>query len=301
MRFFLFLLLVITVTSSKGKFIEFSIHFFNAQVFFSTGEDIQDGLNELKSKIQDEQNEISEMLLNTIKDVTEVSSMNVNDDPIVTPAMTELNNYLEVMKSSVDESSLVTNLMEETTLPPINITSNSSNCVNPFIYQSIQNVGEAQQLVSNILTNVSNTLSSVSSNFNELANLNSTGNSSNVVFTVFTAVSSILHSVVQFTNDQITQVNNRIENDFNAFSQVANNMTACQPSNPIETSSIASNNEASIVDNESTSTESATVDSATAETTSESTTSSPNEGLSKGNADEKDFPSFFFSFKISSL
>lgn len=282
MRFFLFLLLVITVTSSKG-------------------EDIENELNELKSKIQDEQNEISEMLLNTIKDVTEVSSMNINDDPIVTPAMTELNNYLEVMKTSVDESSLATNLMEETTLTPINITSNSSNCVNPFIYQSIQNVGEAQQLVSNILTNVSNTLSSVSSNFNELANLNSTGNSSNVVFTVFTAVSSILHSVVQFTNDQITQVNNRIENDFNTFSQVAHNMTACQPSNPIESSSVSSNNEASIVDNESTSTESATVDSATTETTSESSTSNTNEDLTKGNADEKDFQSFFFSFKISSL
>jgi hypothetical protein len=279
MKFFLFLLFAITVTSSKG-------------------EDIRDELNELRSKIQDEQNEISEVLLNTIKDVTEVSSINVNNDPIVTPAMEELNNYLDVMKTSVDESSLVTTLMEEpttTTMIPISTTSNSSNCVQPFIIQSVQNVGEAQQLVSNILHNVSSTLSTVSSNFNTLANLNSTGNSSDVVTTVFSAVSSILHSVVQFTNEQITQVNNRIENDFNTFSQVAYNMTACK--SPSESSTESINNEASPNEIEVSSTESATIDSATTETTLESSTSDSNEGLTKGlkpadipqNTDDDDF------------
>ncbi|XP_070498995.1 uncharacterized protein [Chironomus tepperi] len=273
MKFFLFLLFAITVTSSKG-------------------EDIRDELNELRSKIQDEQNEISEVLLNTIKDVTEVSSMNVNNDPIITPAMNELNNYLGVMKSSVDESSLITTLMDETTtMAPVNITSNSSNCVQPFIIQSIQNVGEAQQLVSNILSNVSSTLSTVSSNFNGLANLNSTGNGTNVVNTIFSAVSAILHSVVQFTNEQITQVNNRIENDFNTFSQIAYNMTACQPSTSNETATVSSNesstvssnndasaNEIPINESESASTDIDT-DKATTEKTSESSTS---EGLTKG-------------------
>lgn len=281
---------------------------------FLAGEDIREELNELKSKIQDEQNEISEMLLNTIKDVTEVSSMNVNEDPIVTPAMTELNNYLETMKSSVDESSLVTTTMEETTTMagPVNITSNSSNCVQPFIIQSIQNVGEAQQLVSNILNNVSSTLSTVSSNFNEMANLNSTGNSSSVVFTVFSAVSAILHSVVQFTNEQITQVNNRIENDFNTFSQVAHNMTACKDITSGESSTESTNNEASPNENEVPSTDiaassidsSTTEKSSTIEESAQSSTIASDEGLSKGNEDEKEpqtfFP-FFFSFKITSV
>ena len=232
-----------------------------------------------------------------------MSSINVNNDPIVTPAMEELNNYLDVMKTSVDESSLVTTLMEETTttMEPISTTSNSSNCVQPFIIQSIQNVGEAQQLVSNILNNVSSTLSTVSSNFNTLANLNSTGNSSDVVTTVFSAVSSILHSVVQFTNEQITQVNNRIENDFNTFSQVAYNMTACKSSTDGESSTVSMNNEPSPNEIEVSSTESAIIDKVTTETTLESSTS--DEGLSKGNEDEKEvqpfFP-FFFSFKISS-
>lgn len=282
--------------------------------YFLAGEYIREELNELKSKIQDEQNEISEMLLNTIKDVTEVSSMNVNEDPIITPAMTELNNYLETMKSSVDESSLVTTIMEETTTmsSPVNITSNSSNCVQPFIIQSIQNVGEAQQLVSNILNNVSSTLSSVSSNFNEMANLNSSGNSSNVVFTVFSAVSAILHSVVQFTNEQITQVNHRIENDFNTFSQVARNMTACKDNTYGESSTESTYNEASNNESEVASTDIAanSLDSATTEKSStteepfQSSTIASDESLNKGNEDEKEpqtfFP-FFFSFKITSI
>lgn len=190
-------------------------------------------MNELKAKIQDEKAEISEMLLNTMKDVTEASSLNVNNDPIVTPAMAELNSYLETMRSSVDESTWHLNLRQATAedVSADNSTANATNCVDPFLLQSIQNVGEAQQFVSNILTNVSSTLSTVSSNFNSIANNNSNGTSNSVVNSVFSAVSTILQSVVNFTNDQIILVNNRIENDYNTFSQAAYNTSFCRPKN----------------------------------------------------------------------
>lgn len=174
------------------------------------------------------------MLSNTMKDVTEATAL--NDDPTIAPAVTELNEYLSTIKSSVDENSLVTSLSNTT----VETAPKNSTCIDPIVLQSVQNIGEAQQLVSNILSNVSSTISAVSTNFNSLANNNdeSNGTVSTDVNSVFSAVSSILQTVLNFTNFQIQLVNNRIETGFNKFSQLALNMSTCQPSNSSETISI---------------------------------------------------------------